>query len=164
MLRRAEHRGRGAFLDDFTLVHHGDAVAHLCGNAQIMRDEQHREIEALAHVVDQFEHLCLHRDVKRRNWFVGDQDFRLHRECARDADALALTAGELVREALKRVRIETDKPHQLLRAFERFFLGHSEVDRPLGDRRADGAARIERTIGVLEHDLHALAMRAQRAG
>ena len=36
MLRRGEHGRRRAFLDDLALVHHGDAIAHLRGNAQVV--------------------------------------------------------------------------------------------------------------------------------
>jgi len=48
-------------------MHHGDAVAHLRGTRRSVRDEQDRKVEALAHIVDQAEHLCLNRHVERRN-------------------------------------------------------------------------------------------------
>ena len=111
-----EHRRGRAVLDHLALVHHGDAVADLRGDAQVVGDEQHREIEALADLVEQLEHLRLHRDVERRDRLVGDQHLRLHRERARDADALALAAGELVRVARRARRVEADQAHQLARA------------------------------------------------
>ena len=51
-----------------------------------------------------FEHLRLYRHVQRRHRFVGDQHFGLDRQRARDADALALAAGEFVRIAVERGR------------------------------------------------------------
>ena len=48
----------------------------------------------------QVEDLRLHRDVERRGRLVADDQLRLHRQRARDGDALALAAGELVRIAL----------------------------------------------------------------
>ena len=66
--------------------------------------------------------------------------------------------------ALERVGIEPARARISLRArVERLVARHAEVHRPLDDRGADRAARIERAIGVLEHDLHALAVRPQRA-
>ena len=47
--------------------------------------------------------LRLDRHVERRHRLVADQQRRLERERARDADALALAAGELVRIALGHV-------------------------------------------------------------
>ena len=71
-------------------------------------------------------------------------------------------AGELVREARQRLTVEADEPHQVLGARDSVLLAHAEIDRALDDGIADGAARIERAIRILEHDLHALAMRTQR--
>ena len=44
----------------------------------------------------ELQHLGLDRDVERAHRLVADDQFRLDRKRARDADALALTAGELV--------------------------------------------------------------------
>jgi hypothetical protein len=42
----------------------------------------------------------LDRHVERRDRLVGNDQLRIQRECARDRDALALTAGKLVRKRL----------------------------------------------------------------
>src|SRR6202034_4653090 len=39
---------------------------------------------------------------------------------------------------------------------------HAVIDRALGDGLADGYARIERAIGILENDLDTLAVRLQQ--
>ena len=67
------------------------------------------EVEAALHVVEEVEHLRLHRDVEGRDGLVGDQHLRLHGERAGDGDALALAAGELVRVAVERVGREADE-------------------------------------------------------
>ena len=72
-----------------------------------------------ADLVEQREHLRLHRDVERGHRLVGDQELGLHRQRARDADALALAAGELVRIAIERVGVEPHELHQLARARHR---------------------------------------------
>src|SRR5437868_4616931 len=102
MLRVGKHVGCRALLDDDALLHHREAVADLGCDAQVVGDEEHREIELLSDLVQQLEHLGLHRDVERRHRLIADQQHGLHRQCARDANALALPAGELVRIALQR--------------------------------------------------------------
>src|SRR6266702_3153361 len=97
MLRVGEDIRRRPLLHDDAPLHHRKPIADLRGNPQIMGDEQYGKIELLAHLVEQFEHLGLHRDVERRNRLVADQEHRLHRQRAGDADPLPLPAGELVR-------------------------------------------------------------------
>ncbi|MDB5506688.1 MAG: hypothetical protein JWR75_1326 [Devosia sp.] len=74
MLRDAEHIGSVADLDDLATVHHGDAVADLRGNAQIVGDEQRREIETPADFVEEREHLRLHRNIEGRHRLIGETD------------------------------------------------------------------------------------------
>ena len=89
--------------DYFALVHDDDLVRHVLDHGEIVRDEHVRQLELVLQIEQQVEHGCLDRDVERRNGFVADDDFRPHREAARDRDALALTAGELVRVLEDRV-------------------------------------------------------------
>jgi hypothetical protein len=60
--------------------------------------------------------ICLDRDVERRDRLVADDQLRVHRQGARDADALPLAAGELVRKAVVVLRVEADDLEQLLHA------------------------------------------------
>ena len=69
-------------------------------------EPQHREVEAPLHGGQQLQHLLLDGDVESGDRLVGDQHLRLHGERARDGDALALPAGELVRVALEGVGVE----------------------------------------------------------
>jgi hypothetical protein len=57
-----------------------------------MRDEQHREAEALLEILEQVEHLRLNRDVQGRDGLVRNDEVRLDGQRPRDADALALPA------------------------------------------------------------------------
>ena len=50
------------------------------------------------------EDLRLNRDVERRDGLVGDDELRIERERTREADPLALAAGELVRIEARRLR------------------------------------------------------------
>jgi len=58
---------------------------------------------------------------------------------ARDADALALPAGKLMRKARERVGVETDETHQLAPALMRGAFGHADIYWALGDRRRRAA-------------------------
>ena len=60
---------------------------------------RHANCRRLLQLGEQLEHPGLHRDVERRRRLVGDQQVGVERERAGQADALALAAGELVREA-----------------------------------------------------------------
>src|SRR3712207_7608874 len=47
--------------------------------------------------------------------------------------------------------------------FRSFLAAQAKIHRPLQDRGPNRAARIERAVGILEHHLHAPAVRAKRA-
>ena len=72
----------------------------LADHREVVRDEDVGEVELALEVLEQVEDLRLHRDVERRHRLVADDQLRLQRERARDADPLALAAGELVRVAV----------------------------------------------------------------
>ena len=85
---------------------------------------------------------------------------------ARDADALALAAAELVRVALQQLRRRgprapaSRRPLAARRAALERRLVHAQ---PLGDDLADRHARVEAAERVLEDDLQVAALRAQLA-
>ena len=62
---------------------------------------------------EQVDDLRLDRHVERRDRLVADDEPRLDRERARDADPLALAAGELVRIAARVLGREADEPEDL---------------------------------------------------
>ena len=81
--------------------------------------------QPLLQLQQQVHDLRLHGDVERRDELVGDQAFGLDRERPRDADPLALPAGEFVRTAVGRVG---GKPHEI-----------EQLDDAARDRRASAA-------------------------
>src|SRR5580704_939958 len=81
----------------------------------------------------------------------------MQRERARNADPLALAAAELMRKAPGGGAVEPDEVEQGLR-FLAGFGGRRAVDnRAFRDDVDDALARIERSVGVLKHHLHAFA-------
>src|SRR5205085_8818083 len=139
-----------------------DAVGDVLHHREIVRDEDVREVEAPLKILQKIDHLRLDRDVERRDRLVADDEPRLDRERARDADALALPARELVRIAARVMRREADEPQQLLDARPQLLRSRDEAVEPqrLTENLAHGHARIERGIGVLEDDLHGAPERA----
>ena len=57
---------------------------------------------------EQIDDLALDRNVERGNRLVADDELRLDRKRARDADALALAAGELMRIAIGHFGTQSD--------------------------------------------------------
>ena len=64
---------------------------------------------SLLQVVEQVDDAGLDRHVERRDRLVEDEQLGIERERARDADALPLTAGELVREPVGVLGVQTDQ-------------------------------------------------------
>ena len=155
LLRRRE-------LDDLAEVHHRDAVGDVADDAEVVGDEDVGQRELVLEVVEQVDDLGLDRHVERRDGLVGDDQARVERERARDADALALAARELVRVAVVVLGREADDVHQLLHAplgvAARLAVDHERV----GDDRAHALARVERGVRILEDHLHLAPQRPQR--
>ena len=119
LLRVGQDLRRRALFDDPAMLHHGNVVADLRRDAQIVGDEQQRDAEPGLDFVEQFQHLRLHRDVERGDGLVRHQHVGIERERARDRDALALAAGELVRVARDGVGRQIDQFQQLARFLQR---------------------------------------------
>ena len=103
----------------------------------------------------------LHREVERRGRLVEQDEFGLQRDGAGDGDALALAAGEFVREARTgccRVEAGVDAAPSRTRSQRASPVAADAVDdQPFLDDLPDRHARVERGERVLEDDLHARA-------
>ena len=66
---------------------------------QIVRDEQIAQPQLILQVFEHVDHLRLNGNVQRADRLVADDELRVGRERAGDADALALAAGKFVRVA-----------------------------------------------------------------
>ena len=116
--RVLQHLLDRALLDDLAGVHDEHGVGDVAGAREVVRDVEEREPLALLQVEHQVEDPDPDRDVEHRDRLVGDDHRGLDRERARDRDALALPARQLVR-VLRRVvrgRDEADRLEQLVDA------------------------------------------------
>ena len=158
MQRFAEDALLGSVLDGEAEIHHQHVVRDVLHHREIVRDEQIGKAELLLEVEQQIEHLRLHRNVQRRYRLIGDQQFRLQHQSPRNGDALALAAGKHMRIAPRMFGAQADAGHHRMRLGAP--LGLAEVgvdDQRLFENLADGLARVERAIGILEHQLHRAA-------
>src|SRR3546814_10869323 len=105
MPRAAEQGARLAPLDEAAKIHDADEVGDVIDYGEIVADEKVSEAQLALEPLHQVQDLRLHRDVERRGRLVANQELRVAGQSAGDGDALALPAGELVRE-LRAVRSE----------------------------------------------------------
>src|SRR5206468_2148282 len=97
-----------------------------------------------------------------RHRLVRDDEVGIHGERPRDADALPLPTGELVRVAADRVAGEADDLEQLAHAARSVAAaGETVRAQRLADDPADAVPRVERGERILEDHLHAPAQRPQ---
>ena len=75
--------------------------------------KRHEKPMLALQVAQQVEDRRLHRDVERRHRLVGDQQRRRDRQRAREADALPLPAGQLVRVAEAQLGAQADRVEEL---------------------------------------------------
>ena len=83
-------------------------MAERANDLQIVADEEVGEPAPALQVAQEVDDLPLHGKIERRGRLVEQDEFRVEHQRAGNGDALALPAGEFVREAVERVRIEPD--------------------------------------------------------
>src|SRR5215207_4981780 len=150
-------------LDDAAEVHHRDTLRDLANHRQVVGDEQIGESPLALQVGQQVEYLRLHRNVERRDGFVAHDEAGLHRQRARDADPLALAAGELVRISTRIAGVEADLLEQRRDSAADLGAGGETMDfDAFRDRGTDRHPGIEAAVGILENDLHPATKLAQR--
>src|SRR6266542_368470 len=102
VLRVREQRSYVVDLDDPPVLHHGDAIADVRDDPEVVSDEQHRHPELRLQAAQQIQYVGLHGDVQRGRGLVGDEQVRLAGDSTRDEHTLSHSAGDLVRVGGKR--------------------------------------------------------------
>src|ERR1043166_770681 len=136
---------------------HQDAAADEQRLLDRMRHEQYRE----ADIVPQPAHLLLHlaprQRIERRERLVHQQHGGLHRERARDRDALLHAAGEHVRMDVLETR-EVDLVEQRARVLDSFLARHAAIDQQREHDIAEHGLPRQELVEFLEHH-HAVGAR-----
>jgi hypothetical protein len=146
-----------ASLDNLAPIEHHRVRAEAVDDSKVVADEQEPQPALDAETLDQLKDPNLHGGVQAAGRLVEEEQLRRHRESARDDRALPLTAGHLVGMATgdrgRQANLFEQTKDDLLRTSPR----SAARAIPLGDRRADGLARIERTVDVLLDGLNSTA-------
>src|SRR6185436_12243602 len=119
-----------------------------------MRDEQVGQVFLSLQFCEQIHDLRLDGNVERRDWFDGNDELRIHCQCARNANPLSLSARKLVGKAFDEALAQAYRFQELLHPLLRFpASGEPECFEWLANNLADSHPRIQRSIGVLKNDL-----------
>ena len=122
-----------------------------------MRNEEHGDAQLAPQIVQKVDDLRLDGNVERGDGLVGDDELGLHDDGARDADALALPARELVRVSACVLADKTDLFEDVIHLLIDVVLVLDAVDdESFRDDVAHGHTRIERSDGILEDHLDAV--------
>ena len=115
----------------------------------VVCDEHDRNARRGAKIGDRAQHIPPPGGIEHGGGLVQNKDFRLHREHARDSDALLLSAGEKVRGVMAEF-IHTDALERLVHAAADLRRGNAQI---FGSERHIilHDARDDLVIGVLKH-------------
>ena len=97
LLGCSEHIVYVAGFDHASGAHYGHAAGNLLDHVHLMGDKHNGDAEFLVHTLEQGQHFGGGFRVERAGGFVGEQNLRISGQCAGDADALLLAAGQLRR-------------------------------------------------------------------
>ena len=130
-----------------------------------MRDKDHGGARLFGEPGQEFQNLCLDGDVESSRGLVGEEDLRAAAESHGDHDALAHSAGELMRVTVKGSGGIRDAHAVEERGSARagFILGQALVKpERLGDLDADLHDRVERGHGLLKDHGDVIATNAAK--
>ena len=154
-----------AILHEVAEVHNADGVGDVLNNGKVVADEEVGQLVLILQLVQQVDDLRLNGHIQRRDRLVADDKLGVERERTRDADTLALAAGELVRVAVLVEGLQAAVVHDLVDVIVEFRLRDKVVlTHGLADDLADRHTRGERGERILEDDLHLRAQGAHLLG
>lgn len=101
---------------DSARMHNCRTVAHVRDDIHVVADQEQCHPMGGFDEIEQVENFCLHRHVQRGSRLIQQQQGGAQQQRARNRDALPLTAGELMRAALRERRHEADLFEGLIQA------------------------------------------------
>src|SRR5215472_1282007 len=156
---RLENLIHAAELDDPPLAHDGDPLCDRAHEGEVVSHEEHRQTQVALERGEQLDDGGLDAHIEGGGDLIADQHRRLADQGAGDGDALALSAGQLLRITIRIACRQRDPVQHLadlsigLRAA---FL--SEQFERLPDDVADRPPGVQGAIGILEHVLDRAAL------
>ena len=149
----------GPHLDELAQIHDSDGIGHVLDHGQVVGDEDIGEMPTALEFLQEVQDLGLDGDVQGRDGFVGHDQLGVEGERPGQPDPLTLAAREFMGIELGCLGTQTHLAHEApgpLQALGRC----TDVldDEGLFDDRTHPHPRVERGIGILEHQLHVLPL------
>ncbi len=165
MLRCVEQITFVCQLDDATQIHHCYAVSNVLDDRKIVADEQQRQAKFILEILQKVDNLSLDRNVECRDCFVTNDEIRFSRKCTGDADALALAAGEFMRQTCCSVFGQPHFIEKVCNACVNLLIARckAKVAHWLSEYVTNPQAWIEAGEWILKYHLNATAQSAQLA-
>ncbi len=86
-----------AVLHQVAQVHNAHRVRDMLDDGQVVGDKEIGQVTLFLQALEQVDDLRLNRNVQRGDRLVADDELRVQRQGAGNADTLALAAGKFVR-------------------------------------------------------------------
>ena len=86
-------------------------------HSEVVRNQEERKPHLISKPLEKPDDLGLDTDIERRDRFIEDEQFRMQRKRASDADALSLTTGELMREPVEVIRSQLHLSGEFVHSF-----------------------------------------------
>src|SRR5215469_9241799 len=98
--RASQHIFDRTALGDLACVHDDQPVRDVARAGDVVGDVQDRDALLVAQLGHEVKQTDADRHVQHRDWLVGEDKARSHRQCLSEPDALSLAATQLVRIAI----------------------------------------------------------------
>ena len=136
--------------------HHAHPVRDEAHDGEVMAYEKIGQRAFLLKLFKKIQYLVLHGDVQRGHRLITYDKLRPEGDGARDAYALALSAGKLVRVSVKKLARNADGIQKLQHELRGLLLAAADAVcfQRLCHDIAHGHARIQRGVWILKNKLH----------
>ncbi|CDN44922.1 hypothetical protein BN871_FY_00260 [Paenibacillus sp. P22] len=154
MLGALEHVVDAARLHDIAGIHDPDPVGGFGDDADIMGEQQHRDVHFLVDLDQYVEDIRLRNDVERGRRLVENDELRIEQQAEGDHDPLLHASRHLVGERLQHaVRLQPHIIHQVAGLVDNLLLRSAASMSPvrLDDLILDPHDRVQRVLRGLEH-------------
>ena len=141
-------------------IHNANTVGDVFDNRKIVSDKEISQIVLFLQILKQVDNLRLNGNVQSRNSLVADDKLRIRGKRTRNTDSLALSAGELVREAVNEIGRQSAHLHDFQNTILHSRTVFAEIlvsQHTLADNLTDGHSWIEGGIRILENQLQLAA-------
>ena len=157
----AEDIRRRAVFHEVSEVHNAHGIGDMLHHGQVVGDEEIGKLILLLQLLEKVYDLRLDRHVQRRYRLVADHELRVQSKGPGNADALPLSAGELVGVAVLVEGLQAAAVHDPVYVVVELILRHElMLPHRLADDLAHGKPGGQARKRILEDDLHLRAKAA----